>query len=81
MDSCGHCSEKTRGHKSLVKRVLLVISGCPAIAPGRPEDVIGYFYMRKPEIFGCLGPVANLRGIGADVAGGVEGADFHCQPG
>ena len=65
-DGCevGHCRE------GFMERIGFVINRLPVAAWGSAENVVGDFDMGEPERFGRLCPVADFRGVSADVAGG-----------
>src|SRR6516165_10823881 len=54
-----------------------VVERLEVAARGRAEHVVGHLDVGVAEIFGGLRPVADLRGVGADVARRKPGVELH----
>jgi hypothetical protein len=76
-DVFGDRCQETQRHKGLVEGSLLVVERNPAVPRRRAKDVIGHLDIGVAEIFGCLRPVADLRGIAANVEAREEGIELH----
>src|SRR5215475_14246124 len=66
-DGLGDRRQEAERHEGLVEVSLLVVELNPAIPRRRSEDVIGYLDIGVAEIFRRLRPIADLRGIVADI--------------
>lgn len=66
-DRLGGRGEKTKRHEGLVEGVLFIVERHPAIPTLCAEDVIGHFDIRVSEVFRCLCPIADFRGVCPDI--------------
>src|SRR5262249_1731033 len=76
----GDRRQKAERHEGLVEGRLLVVERNPAIPRRRAEDVIGDLDIGVAEIFRRLRPVADLRGVVADIERREEGVELHGGP-
>ncbi len=77
LDLLGDGGDEGHRREGLVKGIVLAVGRLPVAARGRAKDVIGDLDAVVAEILGGLRPIADLRRVGADVAGGEEGIQQH----
>src|SRR5262249_47833201 len=79
-DGLGGRRQKAERHEGLVEGRLFVVERNPAVARRGAEDVIGHLDIGVAEVFRRLRPIADLRGIAADIERREEGVELHVGP-